>query len=254
MLDPHLSELLNGDKSASIKPDDPFEIALDKAVKEEVEALLALEPVGNELLNPELRRTQLELEIRHDPSSAKSKKHTSLAVRILLNEGSQFLEKAEYETLYENIMRLGMNLDVLDLHAIKADAIQVSCTLPADVSEYILKIGISKYDQGLIEESLALFHFLTFVHSQDPDYWFRLGLLAKQCENYPLAISALNTTSDLAPEFIGAHIYAAYCYLKMNSKEEALSELASAKKITESKPIDAEWMAQMNEVEHLLAR
>lgn len=253
MLDPHLSDLMHGEKAAKDKDNSPFEIALDKAIKEEVEARMEQEPPGNELLSPELRREKIEQEIRNDPSATESRNLSALAVRILLNEGSQTLDKVDYKNLYDNILALGEKLDALDMKALDANAIQEAFILSPEDGQSILKIGISKYTQGLIDESLAIFHFLTLVNPKEPDYWFRYGLTAEKCQNYPLALSALNTTSRLAPKFIGGHIFAAYCHLKMHSKEEALAELASAKQIAETTPVEDNWKEHISHVEQLMA-
>ena len=252
MLDPLLKELLSGDKNAKTKSDDRFQVAFDQAVQDEVEALIAEEPLNNELLDLELRSKKLEHSLRTDPSLIESKDHTTSAVRILLSEGSQFLENQEFETLYENITSLGKKLGDLDLHSIKQGDIPSLLKLPKSVCDDILKIGIHKYDQGLIDESLALIHFLTIVDSNDPDYSFRLGLLALQCQNDSLGLSAFARTSALAPEFIGAHIFAASCYIKLNAKEEALRSLAIAEKIAETSPVDEVWNTHMQEVKQLL--
>lgn len=221
-----------------------FEIARDKAIQEEIKTRMESEQQDTKLLTSELRRAKLEQEIRDDSSSAESEL-LSLGVKIVLNEGLQFIEKEEYANLEQNIRKIGRNLDTCELNA---EAVQAALTLPADCGQSILKIAVNKYLQGLINESLAVFHLLIVVNPGEADYWFRFGLAAQKCEKYSLALTAFTEASLLAPEFPGAHIFAAYCHLKMGEKEGVLDELALAK----TTQLEEKWKEHIRDVELLL--
>ncbi len=234
MLDPHLIELMN--KSSTDESATPFDLALDKIIKDQVNALMEKD-TENKLLSPELRRTKIEQEVRNEIGSNNSSDQVLLAVKILLDEGS----------LREELVQMGSKLNAL--REFDADNLQEALKLPDECGQSILKVAIDKYNQGLLDDSLALFHFLTIVNPKEADYWYRYGLIAEKCEKYPLALIALNTTTALAPDFIGGHIYLANCHMKMNAYEEAKAELASAKKIMLSSPVDEEWKEHINQME-----
>lgn len=228
-----------------------LESALNQAIKEQVDIQMgALDPHEMQLLSPELRRAKLEQEMRNDLNLSESREQMALAVKILLEDGPQFLEKEEYTKLQENIVKISQNLE--GLKKFDAETLQSAFILPPECGYSILKIAKDKYIQGLIDESLAVFHFLTLVNPHEADYWFRFGLAAQKCGKYPLALSAFATVSDLAPEFLGAPIFAAYCHLKMDSKEGALAELASAKKIVEKTQGEEMWKSHISDIEALL--
>ncbi|HEV8052978.1 MAG TPA: hypothetical protein VGP47_10840, partial [Parachlamydiaceae bacterium] len=153
----------------------------------------------------------------------------------------------------ESMKAINERLLVLDLKNLNDETLQSALKIPDSCGNYILKVGIDKYTHGLIDESLAIFHFLTLVNADEPDYWFRLGLVANKCEKYDLALSALAITSELAPEFIGAHVYAAYCHIKQHSRENTLEELALAKKIQETTQVEDKWRENILDIESLLA-
>lgn len=251
MLDPHLIELMN--KSASAKPTSKFELAFENSIKTQVDTLVEKAQYSeNKLLSPELRRAKIEQEVRKEVQDSDSSNQIRLAVKILLDEGSQFLEKEQYAHLSDNIINICLKLNDLNLSQPDVNQLQEAMTLPEANGQSILEMAINKYNMGLIDESLAIFAFLTTVNPNEPDYWFRLGLTAEKCEKYPLALNALNTASELAPEFVGSHVYAVYCHLKMKAKDEAVAELTTAKEIADHTSVDNEWKAHIRHLEYLL--
>ncbi|MBA3602985.1 MAG: hypothetical protein H0W50_04950 [Parachlamydiaceae bacterium] len=264
MVDPLLFDLIHGIGVAPNNPrispahktvqKDRFDLALDEAIKEQVNSVIAKEGLfENKLLTVSLRSSKLEHEIRETASFTDVRNNVSLAVKILQEEGLQYFERVEYDALFESLNEINQHIDALNLKELNDEALQAALTISTSSGRYILKVGIDKYEQGLIEESLAIFFFLTIVNPIEPDYWFRLGLVAKKCENYSLALNSFATSSELAPEFIGAHIYTAYCHLKMHSKENVLAKLTEAKKIQETTQVEEKWRQHIGDIENLLA-
>jgi hypothetical protein len=263
MGDPLLYDLMHGvgasskhsSTKASSSQKDPFDIAFDEAIKEQVDNEMANEDhqPANQMLSPALKRAKLEQEIREAANFTGFEKNISIAVKILQDEGNQHLEKVEYDSLQESLNAVNERLIHLDLKNLSDESLQSAFKIPDNCGQYILKVGIDKYIQGLIDESMAIFLLLTIMKADEPDYWFRLGLIAQKCEHYDLALSALSTASELAPEFVGAHIYAAYCHLKKHSKDNALAELSAAKKIQETTQIEDKWRENIVDIENLLA-
>ncbi|MBA2369511.1 MAG: hypothetical protein H0V82_10885 [Candidatus Protochlamydia sp.] len=262
MSDPMLFDLMHGvglpSKSGNKAPlaiiKDPLEIEFNEAIQEQIKSEMENE-VRSEynLLSPAMKQAKRKQEIIEEASFKEVSQNLSLAVKILMDEGSQVLEKEEYDDLLKSLVHINSNLDSLEPKHLNDESLQAALKIPDTCGRFILKIGVDKYSQGLVDESIALFLLLTIVNPDEPDYWFRLGLAAKKNQNYSLALNALATTTELAPEFIGAHIYAAHCHLKMYSKENALAEFAIAKEIQEKTQIEEKWLQSMNEVENLLA-
>jgi tetratricopeptide (TPR) repeat protein len=262
MPDPLLFDLMHGvnplkkgiNDKLNFKSIDRFESALDQEIEAHVDSLLESDPFpDNKLITPAMRRMKLEQQVRESLDFTEFGQKISLGVSILRIGCEQQLEKEEYDALIRSLDELKERLSSLNLRELENETLQEALRVPAQCGPYILKIGINKFVQGLIAESLALFLFLTLVNPGDPDYWFRLGLVAKKTENYPLALSALETTSELAPEFIGAYVYAAYCHMKMDERECALAGLAKAKELLKTTQGEEEWQEHISNLEILLA-
>lgn len=262
MLDPMLFDLMNGRGPKNLnskgKADSPdkksdSDIDFDEIVKDEVDRLLAMEDSSNQLLPLEARRAKIEQEIRAGANSTESQKSMTLADRIMRNEGLNYLEKTEHDALLGKLDELSQKVHDLDIKEVTEDQLTAALAIPEKEQALILKIAIEKYKQGLFEDSLALLTYLTTVAADDPDYWYRLGLVAQKTGKIPLAVDALNNVTDLSPEFVGAHLYLAECYLSQKMNDEAHSEFNTARSILESSGKE-DWHEQLNELESLLTQ
>jgi tetratricopeptide (TPR) repeat protein len=264
MSDPVLFDLLHGvqpskkkSRLSSLqesKAKDPSALALDQAVNEHVDALLAADDQPEDkLLTPALRRAKVEQEVRDAASFTEFGKNLSLGVKILRSEGKEYLEEEENTTLQNALDGIVEQIDTFNLSELNEASLQAALKLDATLGRFILKIGIEKFSKGQQAESLGIFLLLTLVNPEEPDYWFRFGLVAKECEQYRMALNALATTSELAPAFIGAYIYSAYCHLKLGAKESAMVELAEAKKILENSAVEEHWRQHVVDIEELIA-
>jgi tetratricopeptide (TPR) repeat protein len=255
MIDPILFVLLEGKHPEISKNDDlrkKFKIAIDEVIKNRLDELLAEEEAKDiKFESLTVRRAHLEQEIRDSINFTEFERHITEAITILWKEGSTSLEKEEYSMLINGLFILKKNLIRLDLNELDDAKLQQALKLPTNCGELILKIALEKFNQGQYHESLSLLIFLTLVNPEDSDYWYRLGLVAQKCKNYPLALCALETTSELTPDFIGSHIFAAYCYLEMQSRENAVAELARAKNLYGIK-MEEKWQQHLANIETLL--
>ncbi|MBS0654978.1 MAG: hypothetical protein JSR46_04305, partial [Verrucomicrobia bacterium] len=180
-------------------------------------------------------------------------KNLSLGVTILRSEGKEYLEEEENSALQNALDKLSEQIDTFNLSELNEANLQAALKVDAALGRLILKVGIEKFSKGQLAESLGIFLFLTLVNPEEPDYWFRFGLVAKECEEYRIALNALATASELAPTFIGAYIYAAYCHLQLGAKESAMVELAKAKKIHENSAVEERWQQHLIDIEELIA-
>ncbi|MBA2727020.1 MAG: hypothetical protein H0U49_02465 [Parachlamydiaceae bacterium] len=263
MIDPALFDMMHGITTAAKKKvlpmvntntNDPFGSVIEKSIQEEVDLMLANEdPNQKKFLSVQARRTKLEDELRESLDLSEFGKHVTIATNIIKNEGDQYLEKQEFDLLIEGLNNLQKQMSKLDPNNLNDDAIKEALTLTPTNLASIQKIGIAKFSDGHMPESLSIFALLSALDSQEPDYWYRLGLVAQKCEQYDLALRAFALTSLFAPEFIGAHIFAAECYLNLEKYEDALAEVNEIKKILETTKVNDEWQARLIDIEKLLS-
>jgi tetratricopeptide (TPR) repeat protein len=81
----------------------------------------------------------------------------------------------------------------------------------------------------LLKDSFDVFSFLTLVCPDEPEYWYRMGLVAHKDEQHELALRALHVASDLDEDFLEPHIFSTECYLDLKEYAEARQELNEAK-------------------------
>ncbi len=258
MLDPKLYEAMQGksspsDTSSKTAKKDRFELALDECIKEEVDRLMLDEdPTKIKLVTPEIRRKQLEAEKRKELQFTEFEQSMITAVRIIRNEGQNLLTPAEYDIVKESLNHLNQQLQQLELNNLDNEKLKNALVTPQENLACILKIGIAKYSEKQLEDSLSIFAFLATIDSQNPDYWFRLGSVAEEMERYDLAIQAYSAVNDLAPEFADAHIFKAKCCIHNNKLALAAEELPKIKHILQSNHEEKKWEEYVNAIENVL--
>lgn len=257
MLDPILYEAMQSKASSSdsskAAKKDRFELALDESIKEEVDKLMLDEdPTKNKLVSPEMRRKQLEAEKRKELEFSEFEDSMTAAVKIIRNEGQNLLTPAEYDLVKASLNQLNHQLQQLDLKNLDNERLKNALVIPPENLASILKIGIAKYSEKHLEESLSIFAFLATIDSQNPDYWFRLGTVAEELERYELAIKAYSAVNDLAPEFVDARIFKAKCYIHNNKPALAGEELSEIKHILQSTHEEKKWEEYVKAIENVL--
>jgi Flp pilus assembly protein TadD len=150
--------------------------------------------------------------------------------------------------------RVKERFGTINLHSLEDSTLSNVLTISDEALALILHIGVMKFTEHNFADALSIFALLTTFKGNDPEYWYRLGLSAQQMGLYDLAVRAYQTTSELAPEFIGANIFAAQCYIEINKDNEAATELRKAKNnLKNDENLKNEWEEHINDVEHLLA-
>lgn len=232
---------------------DRYQLALEETIKQYVKTLMEEEDLSRcSLISPEMRRIKLEQELLEAVDMPEFGQYLSSAIQILEHEGGNYLEKEEYQSLLSEIDTLRSHIENLDLNTVDDSSLKEALAVPASARASILKVGISKFTEELFQDSLSIFTLLSTLDTEDPDYWYRVGLTAQRSKQYPLAIKAYAACSDLAPEFLGARIFSAQCYLKTGNKDQALSQLAEAKNILKTSKAEEEWSTQIENIEELL--
>lgn len=241
----HLNELL---KPRDSKINNGLsDAAFDQAVNDYVDKLLANEELKDiQFSSPAELRSKLEQEVRSAAEITEFGDYISLALNILHNESNRYLQEDEYETLIDS-------LNILEQNFVVEDPDLSSFSIPEESRQLILQVGIAKFNQGLVKDSLAILTLLTTLKPDEPDYWFRLGLIAQKCEKFELASNAFSAASQMVPDFIDIRINAAQMYLDRHMKEEAKLEFEEAKRIFESADVNNQWRDRIFEIEKLLA-
>jgi tetratricopeptide (TPR) repeat protein len=261
-VDPALFDLMHGvmpnkmGGGSSLKgaiKKDPFDAAIEKAIKQEVDTMLADEdPSQNRFISLQAKRSKLEQEVRESLDMSAFGNHIESAIGILKKEGWQSLEKEEFELLVKELDNLSQKLANLKPDSLNNENLTAALTIEQSNLNSILKVGIAKINEGLMSESLSIFTFLSTLDAADPEYWYRLGLVAQKCEQYPLALRAFAAASLLAPDFIGSRVFAAESHLALNQRENALAEIEEAKKLLKTIPNNEEWTKRVADIDTLI--
>lgn len=258
MLDPILYEAMQGKSLFSGSPSkfvkkDRFELALDESIKEQVDKLMLDEdPTKNKLVSAEIRRKQLEAELRKELQFSEFEHSMITAVKIIRSEGQNLLTPAEFELVKTSLNTLSQQIQQLDLKNLDSERLNKALVTSPESLASILQIGIAKYNEKQLEESLSIFAFLATIDSQNADYWFRLGSVSEEMERYELAIKAYSAVNDLAPEFVDARIFKAKCYIHNNQHAHALEELPMIKSTLTSTHEEKKWEEYVKTIENVL--
>lgn len=255
-LDSRLYDLMHGNtsnKKGQASSSDRFELAIKERVKKHVEQLISEGAVASNKLVPEgLKQELAEQEVLNSVDLTEFNNHLALAISILMKESNHYLNRIDCAHLIQELERINKNISELELSSLNDEVLYTAISMTHQGLSSILDIAIAKCNEGLLPESLALFALLTTLDSTEPNYWYRLGLVAQRTESYDLAARAYAAVGSMSPEFIGAPIFATECWLKMNQREMALTELAKAKTILKTNP-SKEWLQYVIDLESLLS-
>lgn len=258
MKDPNLYNInqlrgLNAEPLANSQEDDPFKLALDASIQEQVDLLLQeQDPSISQLLPREARRKKLEKEVRESLDFSELEKQIVLAVKILETEGHRYLTHDEHSSLLENLDQLRHQLDAIQFSDVNDESLRKAYAIPAKGLESILKIAIEKFNKEELLNSQAIFTFLSTLNPYDADYAYRLGIVAQKNEQYKTALQAYNAALSLDPQLIGAHLYAALCHIKCERKDEASKEVELAKEMMKRIEVNEDWHQLLAYIERML--
>lgn len=231
MADPFLFELMHRVASPSkLNPmslSDPLNVAFENAIMAEVKAIRSEQKdVG--LLSEESALKKIEAEVRKAADLSEFGEHIQHAVEII-RSGERYLEKEAFIQLNLSLDEISRKIRLLDLENFTEESLKNALAIPDEAAANILKIGIDKFSEGLLQDSLDVFSFLTLVCPDEPEYWYRLGLVAHKDEQHEIALRALHVASDLDKNFLEPHIFSTECYLDLKEYAEARQELNVAK-------------------------
>jgi tetratricopeptide (TPR) repeat protein len=195
----------------------------------------------------------VEQEVRKSLDLSEYDSYMNSAFKILRNEGHEYLDETAFKALIDALDKLHYQTAQLNISSLSDESLRDAFAIPEEIRQLILKIGIAKFNSGSMEGSLAIFTFLSTLNSDEPDYWYRLGLVAQKSEKYELALKSFAATSWLAQDFIGSRIFATQCYLQMGLRNDAETELEEAKYIIETFDVPEKWHRHIEDLKVLLA-
>lgn len=251
MPDPFLFELMHRVEPLLVEKDH-FNVAFEKAIKKVVDQRMeALGPSG--FLSEEALRQKMEKEARESTDLSEFGGYVDAAVKIFRNEGLEYLGVDASQSILSALEEISNRLHAIDPEHINETTLSEALSCSDEVNSSIFKIGIEKYSQGLINDAIAIFTFLTLVASDEPDYWYRLGILLQQEGEFERALRVYKIASNIDPELIGPCLFAAECYLNLGEMEQAEESFALAKNIKETQEIQEEWQDLFAALEDLFA-
>lgn len=260
MQDPNLSALLHGNdtkeksrkslSSNSTEQTSAFNQALKKNIDEYINALMKEhDPTKDKFLSQSALKEKIEEEVRESLNFAETGDLIASAIKIINNDSHSYLSNEDYLILINEIENLHSKINSLTFDQLNDETFKSAFSVPANCRDHILNIGISKYNDGLIPDSLALFTFLSHLDRDDADYAYRLGIVAQKNERFNLALQAFARASALDPKLLGSRLFSAECFLASNQMEKAERALDEVKEMAKVNPLDAEWQALISEIE-----
>lgn len=259
MKDPAFYKTKNAlDAASSINPEqeenDPFKLALEASIQEQIDTLMKeIDPTSLKMIPPEVRRAKLEKELRDSLDFSELGEQVATAINIFENEGQEYLTQEEHSTLLENLEQLRRQLDALEFSELGEETLRKAYAIPPEGLDLILKIGTEKFNQGKLNDSVAIFTFLSTLNPDDADYPYRLGIVAQKNEQYDQALQAYKTALALNPQLVGAHLFSAVCHFNCKRNEDVLKEVTEAKNILKTTDNKEEWPQLITYIEKLVA-
>ena len=231
MVDPYIHELMHKVSAPSkLNPmslSDPLNQAFESAIMAEVEAIRK-EQKDSGLLTEEAALKKIEEEVRKSADLSEFLEHIHHGVKII-RSGERYLEKEAFNRLSLSLEEIDRKIRQLDLKNITDESLKNALSIPEGSAESLLKIGVDKFSEGLLKECFDVFSFLTLVCPDEPEYWYRMGLVALKDEQYELAIRSFHVASELDKGFLEPHIFSTECYLDLKDYINARHELNEAK-------------------------
>lgn len=254
MADPFLYELMHRvappSKLNPMELSDAANEAFESAIKAEVEAIRK-EQKDSGLLSEEAALKKIEAEVRRASDLTEFGEHIHRAAEIL-RSSERYLEKDQFIQLNLSLDEINERLESLDFKDLSEEALMKALSISETSTASILKIGIDKFEEGLLKDSLDVFSFLTLVCPDEPDYLYRMGLVAHKDGQHELALRAFHAASALDKDFLEPHIFLTECYLNLKEFTEASHELNEAKHLMHASEENKSWADTLVLFEHLI--
>lgn len=264
MPDLYLQALMHGEISEKrqIKPalkkaeKNRFEIEIEKEIEAHVNSL-QFEDEGttkNLLTSPEMKRARIREELREQSKLSELSHFIEDAMDLLIGERSNYLSEENSEIIKNDFKKINESLNTIDLSVLIDQNTQPMFSLSDSTIELIFKIALTKFDQTEYSDSLSLFILLTTLIPEEPNYWYKAGILAHKCTNYELANRLYAAAISLDDLFVAPRIFSIDCYLKQEMKLEAEAAYEKVLKISEIIEIDETWNELLSDYKNVFKK
>ncbi|MBA3238165.1 MAG: hypothetical protein H0T62_07460 [Parachlamydiaceae bacterium] len=251
--DRHLINIVSKNPTDKKNDEDLFSRSYDKVIDEYIKSSgLENGLERNLLIPPHLRNAKLREEIKSEIEPVELMDYLKKAIQALTDDGPNLVESGDYEEMLVQLSKSSNYLKKINFNEEVTDDLKTLLHIDEHVMETIFKIAQLEYKNEKVEESLAIFSLLTVLVPQDPDYLYRLGIVARQINKLELALLAFAKATTLNTTFIEARIYSAECNLKLGNFQEAKNELDEIKNQANEKSIDQDWLDIVDQIEEKL--
>lgn len=260
MHDPHLYDLLHGETKAresktdsSTQKKNKFDLAIENYIDQYIDSLnFEREIHDNPLTTPQAKKTQIRNELNYSLQMPDLENFLNEAFKELFTHHHNYLPPELCRKMEQEFLRIDEKMDKIDVNEVSEKNFQTLFKISHAVMDGILTVGIAKYQEEEYASCLAIFTLLTSLNPGNEDYWYRLGIAAQKCEDYPLALKAYENTLEISPDLLGAHVFSAECHFHLNQKESAQQSFIKAKEIAETQEIEEVWKVLMSKLGEVL--
>jgi tetratricopeptide (TPR) repeat protein len=208
-----------------------YAIALEKSIREHADTFSFDEYDPADPIPPQEKKEQFIEELKNSYDNPDFRNYLIQSVKVMREEGMQYLDNEAYSTLLKEFDAADKILSSMDLDEPMKENFGQFLQLSEATFNHIFDVAVAKYEEEQHPKCLSLFVLLTTLHPEEFDLWYRTGIAAQSCENYPLAINAYEIAAELNPGLIAAHLSCVECCLKLGMKIEAHEKYREAEKL-----------------------
>ncbi|MBS0656448.1 MAG: tetratricopeptide repeat protein [Verrucomicrobia bacterium] len=239
MKDPYLETIMRGDTPDSKTN---IDVALDTLLDEYVDAALE-ETEQNALIPRQVQRAKMKEELKAAAEIPELTVALATAFKILIDEhNKQYVDADDYEAMVQQFRDAGEYLENIEHTTIEEEDIVSLLHFTSSTLRAIFKIAQGQYNENNLRECLSIFTLLSTLDAEHADYWYRLGIVAHQLEEYTLALKAFTKATRLNAKILGSRVFLADIYVKLGSYEEAKAEFDQAVLLAEKETPEPFWL------------
>ncbi len=229
-----------------------FELAYDQLFDHIVENLPSNNITSENVFIPKsLQRSKYKKDLINDTQFLNLEISLNSAIDFLTNknECQSYLSPEEHEEIVEQFSTISRYLEQIDFKRPLSKKLYSLLHITESCMESILKVGTAKYNDKDFETSMAIFALLSSLDNENGQYWYRHGIAAVQMGKLGLALQAFAFTLYFNTEVLGARLFSADCYLKMNQIDDAKAEIQEAKSIVEKISPEQIWIDLLSDID-----
>ncbi|MBA2727112.1 MAG: hypothetical protein H0U49_02950 [Parachlamydiaceae bacterium] len=243
---------LKGSNEGSLMAKDKFELAEDQFLDFLIDKEGLLGDPKNNLLPPAQQRKKLKKDLHESAKQLDLDIDLAPALQILRDEGATYLDEEKYREMIDQLNKIPIYLDQLNLTEVPKVSLCTSLHIFESTLDSINKVAVAKYDEGNFEASYSIFGLLATLDHENEELLYRLGITATQMEKWVEALKSFTYALYLNSDLIGARVFSAQCFLKLEKVEDAKEEIKEARRLIEVTSTDPIWKELLASIESSL--